>query len=753
MSARVDDLLQQMTVAEKVAQLGSFWAQDGSTGGDVAPMSGEFARGAKDFDASITEGLGQLTRTWGTIPLSVDDGIELMRERQRKVIEASRFGIPAVAHEECLTGFTAWGATVYPTSLAWGATFNPDLVHRMARAIGDDMASVGVHQALSPVLDVVHDYRWGRVEETIGEDPYLVGTVGAAYVRGLEDAGIVATLKHFAGYSASVAALNHGPVRVGRRHLHDVVLPPFEMAVRHGGARSVMNSYTDVDGVPCAADRWLLTDLLRGAWGFTGTVVSDYFAIQFLHDAHWVAENLDEAAALALTAGLDVELPHTDAFEGLAAQVESGRVPVEVLDLAVRRVLEQKEELGLLEPGWQPRLDDAATIDLDSPANRAIARELAEESVVLLANDGALPLAASAKLAVVGPVASDGRTMMGCYSFPNHVLKHHPGVPDGIEIPTILDALRAEFAEVSHAVGCGIESDDTAGIDAAVALASEAEVAVVTVGDIAGLFGIGTSGEGNDAPDLRLPGAQQELVERVLATGTPVVLVVVSGRPYALGGLAERCAAVVQAFFPGEEGASAVAGVLSGRINPSGRLPVGVPRVPGVQPWTYLLPPLGRRSPGATSLDPEMLYPFGHGLSYTSFELSDLTLSAEEIAPDGTVEVAATVANTGDRDGVHVVQLYVRDEFAQVTTPVRRLVGYARVAVAAGESKRVTFHVHADRLSFTGTDLRRIVEPGWFTVWVGHSSADVPLTGRFAVAGDDREVTGQRELLTHVTIA
>lgn len=751
-TSRVEALLQQMTVAEKVAQLGSFWAQD-KDGGDVAPMSSEFAQATPAFDAAIEGGLGQLTRTWGTKPLTIAEGIKAMRERQRRVIESNRFGIPAVAHEECLTGFTAWGATVYPTSLAWGATFHPELVEDMARAIGEDMASVGVHQALSPVLDVVHDYRWGRVEETIGEDPYLVGTVGAAYVRGLEDAGIVATLKHFAGYAASVAALNHGPVRMGPRHLRDVVLVPFEMALRLGGARSVMNSYTDVDGVPCAADPRLLTELLRGEWEFTGTVVSDYFAVRFLQTAHQVAETSGDAAALALNAGLDVELPGTDAFHDLAAQVESGAVPLETLDTAVRRVLEQKAELGLLDPGWEPRLDDPATIDLDSPRNRAIARQLAEESIVLVANDGTLPLATDTRVAVIGPVAADGLTMMGCYAFPNHVLKHHPGVEAGMELPTIAEAVAAEFASATFTQGCEIDGSDASGLDAAVAAARAADVAIVTVGDIAGLFGAGTSGEGNDAPDLRLPGVQQELVERVLDSGTPVVLVVSSGRPYALGGLAERCAAVVQAFFPGEEGAGAVAGVLSGRVNPAGRLPVGIPRVSGAQPWTYLMPPLGRRQTGNTSLDPETMFPFGHGLSYTTFSVGDLALSDEEIAPDGTVEISATVANTGERAGVHVVQLYLRDEIAQVTTPVKRLVGYARVALEPGEARRITFALHADRTGFTGTDLRRIVEPGWFTVWVGDSSEHLPLTGRFRIGGDVRELGHDRELLTPVTVA
>ncbi len=372
---------------------------------------------------------------------------------------------------------------------------------------------------------------------------------------------------------------------------------------------------------------------------------------------------------------------------------------------------------------------------------------------MLVANDGTLPLPAATKLAVIGPVAGDGLTMMGCYAFPNHVLKHHPGVEAGIALPTIAEAVAAEFDHVVAVPGCSIDGLDTDGFAAAVEAASAADVAVVTVGDLAGLFGVGTSGEGNDVADLRLPGVQAELVEAVLATGTPVVLVVSSGRPYALGGIAERCAAVVQAFFPGEEGAGALASVLSGRVAPSGRLPVGIPRIPGASPWTYLLPPLGRRRPGYTSLDPDMAFPFGHGLSYTSFALGDLALSSEEVAPDGTLEIAATVTNTGPRAGVHVVQLYLRDEVAQVTTPVKRLVGYARVELAPGESRRVAFSLHADRTAFTGVDLTRVVEPGWFTVWVGDDSEDDRLSARFRIVGDLRRIEGDRVLVTPVTLS
>ena len=330
-------------------------------------------------------------------------------------------------HEECLTGFTTYQATVYPTALAWAATFDPELVNEMASAIGRDMAAVGVHQGLSPVLDVVRDYRWGRVEETLGEDPYLVSQLGTAYVRGLEENGIIATLKHFAGYAASKAARNHAPVSMGPREFADYILPPFEHAVRVGRVRSVMNSYTDVDGIPVASDPGLLTDLLRDAWGFTGTVVSDYGAVTFLQLMHRIAETEGEAAAYALAAGIDIELPSTLCYgEPLLAEIEAGRVDEALVDRALRRVLAQKLELGLLDAGWSPEpLDDG--IDFDSAANRDIARRMAESSIVLLDNPaGVLPLQAPQRIAVVGPCADDPQSFFGCYAFPNHVIPQFP---------------------------------------------------------------------------------------------------------------------------------------------------------------------------------------------------------------------------------------------------------------------------------------------------------------------------------------
>ncbi|WP_328411488.1 glycoside hydrolase family 3 C-terminal domain-containing protein [Streptomyces violaceus] len=747
-AARVDDLLSRMTLEEKTAQLYGVWVGASTDGDGVAPHQHDMSVD-HDWDELITRGLGQLTRSFGTAPVDPALGAQALARAQRRITEAGRFGIPAIAHEECLAGFTAWQATAYPVPLAWGATWDPPVVEEMARRIGDDLRSAGVHQGLAPVLDVVRDPRWGRVEETIGEDPYLVGTVGSAYVKGLESAGVVATLKHFAGYASSAGARNLAPVRAGVREFADVTLPPFEMALREGGARSVMAAYTERDGVPASADPELLTGLLREEWGFTGTVVADYFGIGFLQTLHRVAGTPAEAAHAALTAGIDVELPTLKCYgDPLPAAVRSGQVPEDLVDRAARRVLLQKCELGLLDEDWTP--EPAAAVNLDSTGNRILARRLAEESVVLLDNpDGLLPLAPDTRIAVVGPRAADALAMLGCYSFPSHVLTHHPDVPAGIEIPTALDALRTEIpdAKVTFAQGCDVTDPDTAGFEEAVARTAEADVCVAVLGDRAGLFGRGTSGEGCDATDLGLPGAQGELLDSLIATGVPVVLVLLTGRPYALGRWHGRLGAVVQAFFPGEEGGPAVAGVLSGRVNPSGRLPVSVPQVPGGQPWTYLQPPLGLAGE-VSNLDPTPLYAFGHGRSYTTFAWEDGTGGEEpaETGTDGSYDVSVTVRNTGEREGAEVVQLYLHDPVASVTRPDMRLIGYQRVAAAPGEAARVTFRFHADLSSFTDRAGRRVVEPGALELRLAASSADVRHTARLTLTGPVRVLGTDRRL-------
>ncbi|MCI9889417.1 glycoside hydrolase family 3 C-terminal domain-containing protein [Micrococcales bacterium 31B] len=745
-SQRVSDLHSQMTLDEKLAQLVGYWLDQG--GNVVAPMQGEMG-GSDGSAASVSSsdeagrtalahitrhGLGHYTRVYGTRPVEPAQRAAWLWAEQRRLKRETRLGIPALVHEECLTGLAAWKAATFPTPLAWGAAFDPELVEQMGRSIGVTMRELGIHQGLAPVLDVVRDPRWGRVDECIGEDPYLVGTVGTAYVRGLQAEGVHATLKHFLGYSASVAGRNHAPVSAGPREIADTFLPPFEMAIVDGGVRSVMNSYTDVDGVPMAASEHYFTHVLRERLGFDGVVVSDYFAVAFLQFMHGVAADRAEAAALALKAGIDVELPTGDAYlEPLAEAVRDGRLDVAYVDRSVLRVLAQKEELGLLEPDAFED-EPPATVDLDSPGHRAIARQLAAESLVLLANDGALPLAATAsRIAVIGPNADRPEALQGCYSFANHVLAGFPDHEIGFEIPTVREALAAARpdAEFTFATGCEVEGDDRSGFADARAAALAADVAVVVVGDQAGLFGRGTVGEGNDAFSLDLPGVQRELVAEIVATGTPVVLVVVTGRPYAIGwalpGAANAGAAVpaavVQAFFPGEAGGEAIADVLTGAINPSGRLPVSLPRVTGAQPHHYAHSILGGPS-DVTSADPTPARPFGFGLSYTEFAYSDLSVTSAVRAGDAfTAEV--TVTNTGTQAGADVVQLYGRDLHGSIVRPVRQLLAYARVELAPGESRRVTFDVPTQRFAFSDARLVRVIEPGDAEIWVAaHAAAD-----------------------------
>jgi len=752
---RAADLAERMTLAEKVAQLVGIWVGADPSGGDVAPHQADMTANVPPWPEAIRDGMGQLTRPYGTVPVEPLPGARSLATAQAQIVAANRFGVPAQVHEECLTGFAAYRATAYPTPLAWGAAFDPALVEQMAARIGTSMRAAGVHQGLAPVLDVTRDYRWGRTEETIAEDPYLVGLIGAAYVRGLENAGVVATLKHFAGYSASRAGRNLAPVTMGPRDFADVLLVPFEMALRLGGARSVMHSYTSVDRVPTAADEALLTGLLRDEWGFTGTVVADYFGVRFLQTLHRVAEDPGGAAALALRAGVDVELPTLDAYATpLVEAVRAGRVPESLVDRALLRVLTQKAELGLLDADWRP--DPATELDLDDPESRQVALDLARKSVVLLANDGVLPLAPDRQVAVVGPLADDALGMLGCYSFPVHVGVRYPDQEHGIEIPTVLEALRSAHGSVVTAPGCDITDPDRSGIAEAVELARQAEVCVVAVGDRSGLFGRGTSGEGCDAEDLSLPGVQGELVRAVLDTGTPVVLVLLTGRPYALGEFTDA-AAIVQAFFPGQLGGQALAEVLTGAVSPSGRLPVSVPRAPGSQPGTYLSAPLGRRS-GVSNLDPTPAFPFGHGLGYATFAWEDVRLvgaGTAETAPwpvDGEAVIELTVQNTGPVAGADVVQVYLHDPVAQVVRPIESLVAFARVELAPGERARVRFTVPADLASFTGLRGTRVVEPGAVELRVARSSTDVHTALQLQLVGPERELGHDRRLVSEVEI-
>ena len=755
-SPRVAEIIARLSLTEKLAQISGHWVDHG--GNVVAPMA-DVMGGRSAYDEATQHGIGHLTRVFGTHPVDPGERRTWLFRAQRKLVET--VGIPAIAHEECLNGLAAWQATAYPVPPAWGASFDTELVEEMAAQIGASMRELGVHQGLAPVLDVVRDARWGRVEECIAEDPYVVGEIGTAYVKGLQSQGIIATLKHFVGYSASRAGRNLAPVSAGPREVADVLLPPFEMALRDGGVRSIMHSYAEVDGVPAAADRSLLTDLLRGEWGFDGTVVADYFGFAFLHNLHGVADGPADAARQGLEAGIDVELPSQDTFGApLREAIEAGEVPEELVDLALARLLTQKEDLGLLDETFDGP-EPTGPVDLDPPHARDLARRLAEESLVLLSNDGTLPLAADetgtarpgpGKIAVIGPNADRFEALFGCYSFINHVLDHHPHAEKGIEAPTVLEALRAQLpdSEITYARGCDVQELDRSGFEEAVALAAQSEIAVLVMGDHAGLFGRGTTGEGCDVDSLELPGVQRDLVEAVLATGKPVVLVLVTGRPYAVGWALERCAAVVQSFFPGEEGGTAIARVLAGAVAPSGRMPISMPRNAGSAPYSYLHPRLGGPTT-VTNLDTTPPVAFGHGLTYTSFERTNLSVAPEH-STEGVITASVEVRNTGRRAGTDVVQLYAHDPVASVTRPVAQLVAFTRVDLEPGQCARVTFEVPTTRVSFSDRDLVRVVEPGELQLWVGPDCATRETEATTTLVGEVHRVTAQDERLSRAGV-
>ena len=594
-----------MSLEEKLAQLVGYWLDQG--GNVVAPMQGEMGGNVRSGElADVTRnGIGHYTRVYGTRPVDGAERAAWLWQEQRRLQRETRLGIPALVHEECLTGLAAWKATTYPTPLAWGASFDPALVAEVGSAIGRSMHALGIHQGLAPVMDVIRDPRWGRVDECIGEDPYLVGTIGTAFVQGLQSEGVHATLKHFLGYSGSAAGRNHAPTDIGPREVADVFLPPFEMAILDGNARSVMNSYVDIDGIPMAASEDYLTGVLREQLGFTGVVVADYFAIAFLEVMQAVAADRGEAARLALVAGIDVELPAGDAYleQPLAEQVRSGAVDEGYVDRAVLRALAQKESLGLLDPAAYAD-EPPAVVDLDSPQDQALARKLAEESVVLLANDGGSPAVARRRGARPDcgdrPQCQPPRGPSGLLLLRQPRAGGVPRVPGrdcGCPRSTRRWQLRPPH-RVPRPTCCWRtavpwRATTAPGFAEAVAAATASDVAVVVVGDQAGLFGRGTVGEGNDTDTLALPGVQRQLVEAVVATGTPVVLVLLTGRPYAIGwaldGTHARPAAVLQAFFPGEGGGLAIADIITGAVNPSGRAPGHTP--PVRRGAALLLPP------------------------------------------------------------------------------------------------------------------------------------------------------------------
>ena len=748
-SERVGDLLGRMTLKEKLAQLTSVWSHEIL---DHESFDEALA------DALINEGIGQITRVAGATNLRQRGAAETANRIQRYLAEHTRLGIPAIVHEECLHGLLARESVCFPQSIGQAATWEPDLVQTMAGRLGRELRAAGAHQALAPILDITRDPRWGRVEETYGEDTYLVAVLASAYVRGLQGSdlatdGVIATGKHMVGHGLPEGGMNHAPAHIGSRELVDSFLFPFEAAVRDAGLRSMMHAYDDVDGVPCVASRYLFTEVLRDRWGFEGTVVSDYFGIDEIIGTHGLTQDRPTAAALALEAGVDVELPATVFYRSVLEEaVTSGLVDQAVVDRAVGRVLRAKFELGLFDRLYV----SPEKADLPFEEDRSLARDIARRSVVLLKNEAVLPLRAGLqRVAVIGPSADSARNMLGDYAHAAHIeaLIEMGGfgssVPDWLKVEdelsgnkTILSAIRERLgasAEALYAPGCGITGGHDAEIDAAVAAAAAAELAIVVVGDKSGLTEDCTCGESRDRMDIGLPGRQSELVAAVARTGTPVVLVLISGRPLAIESEASVAAAVLHAWVPGEEGPEAIADVLFGAVNPGGKLPMSVPRHSGQIPIYYGHKPSGGRSnwkgPYADGSN-EPLWPFGFGLSYTQFEVRNLKLDRTSVPIDGSFEVTVEVANVGSVAGDEVVQLYLRDEEASVTRPVRELRGFKRLSLSPGDVTTVRFQVAVEQLAFTGLDGKLRVEPGRVTVMAGSSSVDLPCKAEIEITGE-----------------
>ncbi|MFX0186126.1 MAG: glycoside hydrolase family 3 N-terminal domain-containing protein [Candidatus Hodarchaeota archaeon] len=797
---RVEDLISRMTIKEKVAQLGSQYAPSLM---ELNELSHE------KMKRLIGQGIGQITRIGGTMNITPEESVKIANDIQKFLKEQTRLGIPAIVHEECLCGYTAKNATIFPQIIGVASTWEPELVEAMTRKIGEQMRIVGAHQGLSPVLDIARDPRWGRTEETFGEDPYLVSRMGVAYVKGLQgdslQSGIIATGKHFLGHGLSQGGRNWGPSFIPKRELLEVFAKPFEAAIHESNIGSIMNSYSEIDGIPCGISRDVLTNLLRNRLGFKGMVVSDYATIELNCKLHRVAMNSTEAAILAFNAGLDVELPRTAGYGRLFVKaVKKGKISEAALNQSVSRILKKKFELGLFENPYVDKDQEKIGRVFSNPENKKFARKIARKSIVLLKNDdNILPLKKDLKsIAVIGPNANSVRNLLGDYTYVSQfeaTASNATGVaeldeeqaalfrqlfdnkdPDAFtrnayDIKSILDAIKekiSEGTEVNYAKGCEIQNDDKSGFEEAIELSKKSEVVILIMGEKAGLTRECTSGESRDRSSLTLPGAQEGLVREIHATGIPIVLVLINGRPLSIAWEKENIPAILEAWLPGEEGGRAIADVLFGDYNPGGKLPISFPRSVGQIPIYHNCKPTGGVSVWAWNYVEENttpLFPFGYGLSYTQFEYSNLKMNKSEVDSHDSIEISVDIKNIGKVKGEEVIQLYLHDQEATVTRPIEELFGFKRITLDPGEQATVAFTVSMKQLGFYNENMEYIVEPGNISVYISSTHAnhgsgqldlskdllaqkDVKLKGKFKIIGDAIDLSQDKEFFSKIVI-
>jgi len=689
----LDSLLARMTLEEKLGQLNLL-----SANGRASPQQMELLRAGK------LGGLFNVIGAENTTPV------------QRIAVTESRLKIPLLFGLDVIHGYR----TIFPIPLGEASSFDPDAAEATARAAGQEAAAFGINWTYAPMVDIARDPRWGRIAEGSGEDPYLGSLMAAARVRGFQQ-NIFATAKHFAGYGAAEAGREYNETEISQRTMREIYLPPFKAAV-DAGVASLMSAFNDIAGVPASGNAWLTDTVLHREWGFKGFVVSDWTSVAELIN-HGVAGSQAEAGRRALTAGVDMDMQSGIYVDSLAALVRATRISMPVVDSAVMRILRAKTRLGLFRDPYRPRTAPPTS------EIRSLARRVAGESIVLLKNERSLlPLdPKSGTIAVIGPLADNKEEPLGPW--------HTQG--QAADVVTVLQGIKAKVPAappVLYAQGSGIEDSSTAGLAAAVAAARQAKVAVLVLGERGDM-----SGEAASRSSLDLPGVQQQLLEAVAATGTPVVLVLMNGRPLILPWASDHVPAIVETWFLGVEAGNAIADVLFGDVNPSARLPVTFPRVLGQVPLYYNHRNTGRPPDVNNKFSSKYLdvpvtprYPFGFGLSYTTFGYGSLKLSMTRARVSDTVTATVTVANTGSREGTEVVQLYVRDEVASVSRPVRELKGFKRVTLKPGESRAVDLRVAVRDLWFYGLDMKRVVEPGTFRVYVGPNSAE-GLEERFEV--------------------
>ena len=745
---RIEDLLDRMTLEEKTKQMNSIMGVSASgLAGDLlaamlkrmTPEEKERFKAEYGFEEVLLEkgrfSQGKADRYIGKSGLGATFGVATLLEPkqaaetanaiQKFAVENSRLGIPIILFGAGAHGHMAKGATIFPTAIGMASTWDPDLDQKIGSVIAKETRAVGSHEVDTPNLGVARDARWGRTEETFGEDPYLASCLGTARVKGLQGEGltnsdsIIAFVKHFAAHSEPLGGRDSNMEGITERDLREIFLPPFKAAIE-AGAESVMSAYSTIDSIPCTANRKLLTKILREEWGFKGYVVSDLGAVEHLCTKHHVAATLEEAVKQAVEAGVDMHLAGSEFADLLLKLVKEGRVSEPTIDKAVKRILRLKFLLGLFE---NPYVDSGRAAEIcDCKEHRELALQAGRESIVLLRNEtNILPLSKNIKsILITGPNASNIRNQLGDYSGESRVVTVVEGIKNKVSAGT----------EVNYVKGCDIKGTSTEGIQEAVEAAQKADVAIIVVGG-SSWTAESTCGEGFDRADLNLPGVQEDLVKAIYETGTPTVVVLINGRPLTISWIAENIPAILEAWYPGEEGGNAIADVIFGDYNPSGKLPITFPQFVGQLPLYYNYKPSGRGY-DYVSMEGKPLFNFGYGISYTKFRYSNLRITPEEIAPAGQVNISVNLQNIGEREGQEIVQLYVSDDVASVARPVKELKGFRRISLKPGETKVVDFILMADQLAFYDTSMNLVVEPGTFTVMVGGNSSEV-IKGSFKI--------------------